>query len=193
MWIKRIITHIPNTLTILNLLCGCTSIVMAFNGDLRNSAIFLLLAFHADVFDGLTARLLKVQSAIGKELDSLADLLSFGLAPAVILHVIMKNEMAIETFSFSLPPGKWIPLLIPFLLTVFSALRLAKFNNDENQEDAFVGLPTPANALMVISLPLIAFRQPESFVMDWFSTPFGIIVYSVGIYPHDCTNSFVRT
>ena len=176
---KKIISQIPNTLTLLNLLFGSISILVAFSGDLRLSAILLLIAFHADIFDGLSARLLKVQSEIGKELDSLADLVSFGLAPAIILHVMMKNILGVEDFSFNLETIVWIQLLIPFLLPVFGAIRLAKFNIDENQSDKFIGLPTPANALMVISLPLIAYRQPESFVLDMFSQPIGIIIYSV--------------
>lgn len=176
---KTIVSQIPNTLTLLNLIFGCLSILMAFSGDLRLSAIFMLLAFHADIFDGLSARLLKVQSEIGKQLDSLADLISFGLAPAVVLHVMMKNLLDVQYFSFDLETIVWIQLLIPFLLPVFSALRLAKFNIDENQSDKFIGLPTPANALMVISLPLIAFRQPDSFVLDLFSQPISIIIYSI--------------
>ena len=178
---KRIISHIPNTLTILNLIGGCLSIVTAFSGDLRLSAIILLVAFHADIFDGMSARLLKVQSLLGKELDSLADLVSFGLAPAVILHVMLKEQLNVEAFEFSLSAKTWITLLIPFLLPVFAALRLAKFNVDDDQKNAFVGLPTPANALMVISLPLIAQSQPESFVLRCFSAPEGIIIYSIAV------------
>jgi len=181
MIVKKIVSQIPNTLTLLNLVFGCLSIVIAFSGDLRLSAILLLLAFHADIFDGMSARLLKVQSEIGKQLDSLADLISFGLAPAVILHVMMKNILDLQYFSFDLDTLVWIQLLIPFLLPVFGALRLAKFNIDENQSDKFIGLPIPANALMVISLPLIAFRQPDSFVLDLFSQPIGIIIYSLAV------------
>lgn len=179
MSIKRIVSHIPNTLTVLNLAFGSVAIIIAFAGDLRLSAIFLLLGFHADIFDGMAARLLNVQSAIGKELDSLSDLVSFGLAPAVILYNMLLRQLDVEGFSFSLPATTWITLLVPFLLPVFAALRLAKFNIDENQSDKFIGLPTPANALMVISLPLIAYRQPESFILDLFSQPLGIILYSV--------------
>ena len=179
MRIKNIISQIPNTLTLLNLFGGCLSILIAFNGNLRLSAILILISFHADIFDGFTARLLKAQTEVGKELDSLADLISFGLAPAVILHILMKNLMDIEVFDFSLPTKTWIMLLIPFLLPVFAALRLAKFNIDENQKDKFIGLPTPANALMVLSLPLIAYKQPESFIVDLFSNPATILVYSI--------------
>lgn len=176
---NRIIKHIPNTLTVLNLALGCVSIILAFSGDLRMSAIFLLLAFHADVFDGLTARMLGVQSAIGKELDSLSDVVSFGVAPAMILYNMLLIRLDVEGFSFRLPAGQMAILLTPFLLPVFGALRLAKFNIDESQKDKFIGLPTPANALMVMSLPLIAYRQPDSFVLDLFAGSAGIIVYSV--------------
>ncbi|MCK5821020.1 MAG: CDP-alcohol phosphatidyltransferase family protein [Bacteroidales bacterium] len=181
MLIKRLISHIPNTLTSINLIGGCLAILIAFSGDLRLSAIILLVAFHADIFDGMSARLLKVQSLMGKELDSLADLVSFGLAPAVILHVMLKQQLNIEAFAFSLPTETWITLLTPFTLPVFAALRLAKFNVDENQKDEFIGLPTPANALMVISLPLIAFSQPDSFIINLFSNPATIIIYSIAV------------
>lgn len=179
MSIKKIIAQIPNTLTLLNLFFGSVAIILAFSGDLRLSAIFLLLAFHADVFDGMSARLLKVQSDLGKELDSLSDIVSFGVAPAILLYNMLLIRLGADHFSFSLPAGEWITLLTPFLLPVFSAIRLAKFNIDENQKDKFIGMPTPANALMVISLPLIAYRQPDSFVLDLFSQPTGIIIYSV--------------
>ncbi len=175
---NRIIAQIPNALTILNLFFGCISIVYALEGELRMAAIMMLLAFHADIFDGMSARLLKVQSSIGKELDSLADLVSFGLAPAVVMHMMMRDTLAVDHFSFQMSPKEWIFLLIPFLLTIFSALRLAKFNVDENQTNKFIGLPTPANALMVLSLPLIAYKQPDSFVLDIFSNPIGVIAYS---------------
>lgn len=179
MRIKRIISHIPNTLTLLNLFLGSMSIVFAFSGDLRIGAILMLLAFHADIFDGMSARLLKVQSEVGKELDSLADLVSFGLAPAVILHVILKGQLEVEAFSFTLDTKTWIILLIPFILPIFAALRLAKFNIDEDQKDKFIGLPTPANALMVLALPLIIFRQPNSFLIDLMINTNGIIIYCI--------------
>lgn len=176
---KKIRSHIPNTLTLLNLAFGCISIVLAFSGDLRLSAIFLLLAFHADIFDGFAARLLRVQSSVGKELDSLADIVSFGVAPAMILFIMLLDRTGVTAFSFSLPAGDLLILLSPFLLPVFAALRLARFNIDENQKDKFIGLPTPANALMVMSLPLIAYRQPDSFLLDWFAGSEAIIIYAV--------------
>lgn len=176
---KNIIKHIPNTLTLLNIALGSISILYAFTGDLRMSAIFILLAFHADIFDGMSARILKAYSDLGKELDSLADVISFGLAPAIVLYNMLLNQLGVSGFSFKHSPDIWIQLLVPFLLPVFAALRLAKFNIDEEQKDKFIGLPTPANALMVLSLPLIAYRQPDSFVLDWFDQPTGILIYSV--------------
>ncbi len=139
--------HIPNFITSLNLIAGCISIVMALNNDLQSAAYLIILAAVFDFFDGMAARILKVKSAIGKELDSLADVVSFGVAPACIMYMLMRhstNEPGIDYKAF-----------LSFILVVFSALRLAKFNIDESQEDSFIGLPTPANALFIASLSFI--------------------------------------
>jgi CDP-diacylglycerol--serine O-phosphatidyltransferase len=135
--------HIPNTITSANLLCGCLSIQAAILGDLPKAAFFVLLAAFLDFFDGLAARLLKVSSPIGAQLDSLADVVSFGVAPSFMaFHLISEN---IEEKGLA---------YIAFLLAIFSALRLAKFNVDDRQTDQFIGLPTPANALLWVSLVL---------------------------------------
>ncbi len=178
---KRLIKQIPNTITLFNLLFGIISIILAFNGLLRESAIFILLAFHADIFDGLFARLLRVESPIGKELDSLADLVSFGLAPAVVLHRMVMDQLSLEQLAFQLPLIDLVFLLSPFLLPLFAAIRLARFNVDEEQKNVFIGLPTPANALMILALPLIAYRQPDSFILNCFSEPYCIGIYALTV------------
>lgn len=136
---KGIIKHLPNMITSLNLFSGCVACVFSFYGDFTIATYFILLAAVFDFFDGFVARLLHAYSTIGKELDSLADMVSFGLAPAVML------------FSFLTSINPYFAF-IAFLIPVFSALRLAKFNVDTRQTSSFIGLPTPANALFWVFL-----------------------------------------
>lgn len=132
--------HIPNTITSLNLASGCVSIVNALNGNFETAAYFILLAAVFDFLDGFTARLLKTYSPIGKDLDSLSDVVSFGVAPGMIVYKLIEESCYISDDPSWLA---WFALLIP----VASALRLAKFNIDKRQATSFIGLPTPANAL----------------------------------------------
>ena len=136
--------HIPNLLTCMNLLVGAVGILYVLSGEETPVIYFVALAGLFDLLDGFIARLLNVQSAIGKQLDSLADLISFGLLPSFFM---LKWIQASSEFY-------WIALII----AVFSAVRLANFNVDESQSDSFKGLPTPANALMLTSLVLIPFE-----------------------------------
>ncbi|MFA5217347.1 MAG: CDP-diacylglycerol--serine O-phosphatidyltransferase [Bacteroidales bacterium] len=175
----RLIAHLPNTLTALNLFSGALATVFALQGALVPAALLILAGFFFDLTDGLTARLLKVQSAIGKELDSLADLISFGMAPAAILFTISLRQSGELPLDFSQPLSTWWVFLIPFILPVFAGLRLAKFNVDENQTDHFSGLPTPANGLMVLVLPLVLRYQPDSFLISWLESAWFIPCYSL--------------
>ena len=144
----KIKQHIPNAITSMNLFSGCIAIVMAFEGAFIWVVFWVLLAAIFDFFDGMTARMLNAYSKIGKELDSLADVVSFGVAPAVAVFVWLQNYVIYpETFEII---RVFIPYLA-FLIPVFSALRLAKFNIDERQTTSFLGLPTPANAIFWIS------------------------------------------
>jgi CDP-diacylglycerol--serine O-phosphatidyltransferase len=149
--------HIPNAVTCLNLLCGCLALTFIFRGELVMGAYLVGVAAVADFFDGLLARALRVSSPIGKDLDSLADMVSFGVVPGAIIYQLLSQAVAPgpEESDFVLP-SLWIfaPLL-SFVITIFSALRLAKFNNDTRQTTSFIGLPTPACTLVVASLPLI--------------------------------------
>lgn len=140
--------HIPNTLTCLNLFSGCIACVMAFEAKYDLALGFIILGAVFDFFDGMMARLLNAPSAIGKDLDSLADDVSFGVAPSIIVFSLFK-EMHYPAGMESIAP--FFPYLA-FLISVFSALRLAKFNNDTRQSTSFVGLPVPANALFWASL-----------------------------------------
>ena len=153
----RLKRHLPNALTCVNLLCGCIALTLIFAGDLVTGAYFVGIAAVADFFDGLVARALRVSSPIGKDLDSLADMVSFGVVPGAILYKLLTKGMGFESNveDFMLPgPGIFFPYL-GFIVTIFSALRLAKFNNDTRQTTSFIGLPTPACTLVVASLPLI--------------------------------------
>ncbi len=132
--------HVPNGITSLNLVSGCVSIVLALNGQPQAAAMFILLAALFDFLDGLAARVLKAYSPIGKELDSLADVVSFGVAPAMILY---QELVLLAENTGSSPLWAWMAMVLP----VASALRLAKFNIDNRQDHYFLGLPTPANAL----------------------------------------------
>lgn len=176
---KSIYKHIPNTLTSLNLFCGSLSIMFAFQGNILLAAYLLLIAFHFDIFDGLSARMLKVSSDIGKELDSLADVISFGLAPAAILAIMLMSSLGIDELSLRSMEARDLLSLIPFLLPVFAAYRLARFNIRDSMLNSFEGMPTPANAIMVISVPLVANNHPGSFLVSWFESPAVIIAYSL--------------
>ncbi|OGX84289.1 CDP-alcohol phosphatidyltransferase family protein [Hymenobacter glacialis] len=140
--------HLPNAVTCLNLLCGCLALTNIFAGKLEIGAYFVAVAAVADFLDGLVARALRVSSAIGKDLDSLADMVSFGVVPGAIFFELLTRSVK----SGGLP--EWVPY-VGFLVSIFSALRLAKFNNDTRQTTSFIGLPTPACTLVVASLPLI--------------------------------------
>lgn len=147
---NAITRHIPNTVTCLNLFSGCIACVMAFETKYELALGFIILSAIFDFFDGMLARLLNAPSPIGKELDSLADDVSFGVAPALMIFSFLKEPNILYPeflSSFKL----YIPYTA-FLIAVFSALRLAKFNIDERQTSSFIGLPTPANALFWGSL-----------------------------------------
>ena len=147
--------HIPNAITCGNLLCGCLAIVKAFEGDLVWAAYLVGIAAVLDFFDGFAARMLKVSSPIGKDLDSLADMVTFGVVPGVVMYKLLQiNEFTYENAIYSFSFIKGIEYLA-FIIPIFSAIRLAKFNNDIRQSDSFIGVPTPANAILIASLALI--------------------------------------
>ena len=140
--------HIPNSLTCCNLMCGCMATGAAFYGNYRWAIVVIIVGAVFDFFDGMVARLLGVSSPIGKELDSLADVVTFGVAPSAILFYLFHE---VQYPAFLEPAAKILPYTA-FLMAAFSALRLAKFNLDTRQATSFIGLPTPANALFWGSL-----------------------------------------
>jgi CDP-diacylglycerol--serine O-phosphatidyltransferase len=143
----RLTKHLPNAITCANLFSGCIGIVLAFQGESIAAAYAIFLSAIFDFFDGLASRVLKSFSGIGKDLDSLADIVSFGVLPAVIMYQLFLQAHQIKISSYL--------NFIAFLIPVFSALRLAKFNIDTRQSENFIGLPTPANAILIASFPLI--------------------------------------
>ena len=135
--------HIPNTLTSCNLISGCIAIVFALSANYTMALTFIVVGAVFDFFDGMSARLLGVSSPIGKELDSLAEVVTFGVAPSSMIYTLLLTLSKSgwnETLTFAIP-------YVAFVMAAFSALRLAKFNLDERQTTSFIGLPTPANAL----------------------------------------------
>ena len=135
--------HIPNSITCCNLISGCIATYFAFRHDFEWALAWMVIGAVFDFFDGMTARLLHVSSPIGKELDSLADDITFGLAPSAMLFA----ELGVVAYPSALEPLREVLPFVAFVMAAFSALRLAKFNLDERQSLGFIGLPTPANAL----------------------------------------------
>lgn len=152
--------YIPNTLTTLNLICGLVSVTMVLSGNLTGAGVMIFIATVFDFLDGAMARLLKAYSELGKQLDSLADLVSFGVAPGLIMYQMLSISCTGSCNIFErLSITPYLAMLIP----VCSALRLAKFNVDLRQEVNFIGLPTPANAIFFASIPLVMNVQPRLF------------------------------
>lgn len=167
------IKHLPNAITCLNLFCGCLGIVFAFQGNLVFASYAIVIAAIFDFFDGMVARLLKAYSEIGKELDSLADMVSFGVLPSIIIYHLFLQAPQIGSFSVYLN-------FSAFLIAIFSALRLAKFNIDIRQSENFIGLPTPANAILIASLPMII-SQSNFFLNSYILNPFFLFSFSLGM------------
>jgi CDP-diacylglycerol--serine O-phosphatidyltransferase len=156
--ISNIFFWVPNAITSLNLVSGSLAVFFAINGQLGWASILIFAAAVFDFFDGFSARLLKAYSVIGKELDSLADLVSFGLAPAAMVFTMIQLALFGEINliqNINGTPSEWILLFSSLLITVSGAFRLAKFNTDDRQTESFLGMPIPANAIFFASLGLI--------------------------------------
>ncbi len=164
----NIVKNIPNAVTSMNLLCGLMGVICTFGGDFRTAFIFMMAAALCDFCDGLTARLLKAHSELGKELDSLADMVSFGVLPSLMTYKLMTAVSGNSLLAFT-----------PLLIGVFSALRLAKFNIDERQSDNFIGLATPACAMICGSFAYYVTNDTSSVLHGWASSKFFIPAASV--------------
>jgi CDP-diacylglycerol---serine O-phosphatidyltransferase len=176
--------NIPNIITLLNMLSGTLAAIYAVQGNMIMAALFVGLGIFFDFFDGLAARALNVKSELGLQLDSLADMITSGLVPGIVMFQLLLKalpgsmlEMSENWESHSVNSWfEWnfpILALIGLLITAASGYRLAKFNIDDRQTDSFIGLPTPANALLILSLPLILVYQPHPIAVgiilnEWF-------------------------
>lgn len=158
--------HIPNLITSLNVVSGTLSVFMVMYGRVELAALLILVAMVFDFFDGMAARLLHVKSEIGKELDSLADMVSFGVAPAILAHFLIKMTLfaGVPGEIQDLPVSQQILLFSPLLIPAFSAYRLAKFNLDPRQSMSFIGMPTPANALFWVGLVFGFFYARDMYI-----------------------------
>ncbi len=171
---KSIIKAIPNTLTLLNLVSGLAGILF-WQHDLLYAAMCVYLAMVFDFFDGFSARLLGATSDIGKQLDSLADLVSFGVLPACILFGVLHPDFLWMTKT-DVPVFSFLLIAVP----LFSALRLARFNLDETQTYGFKGLPTPANAFWIAAVPFIVMYSPEnSIAFKLFSGQMSLVIFAL--------------
>lgn len=164
----KIKKYIPDAITSMNVLCGTLGVVAAFNGWLTQAFLLMLCAAVFDFFDGFAARALGAYSDLGKELDSLCDMVSFGVLPAVLLLQLRSGLAGLDIWSF-----------FPVLIAVFSAIRLAKFNIDERQHMSFIGLPTPACAIICGALAFYVTKTPDSFLATWVAGKVFIPVLSV--------------
>lgn len=183
------IKQIPNVITSLNLLCGTIAIFFAISGDLITTSLFVFLGIFFDFFDGFAARVLNAQSKVGLELDSLADMITSGVVPGIVMVQLLQLSITGDSIDISqlFSSENWnasVYQYLPFfglLITLASAYRLAKFNVDTRQTTSFIGLPTPANALLVLSIPLmLEFQYVESLANIVLNTWFllGITILS---------------
>lgn len=174
--------HIPNFLTSLNIVSGSLSVTFALEGHINLAVLTMFLASLFDFFDGMSARLLKAYSPIGKELDSLADMISFGLAPGMIVLTLQKYALFGDVPSLIDTSGGWLSwvfLLSAFFIPVMSGIRLAKFNIDERQATSFIGLPTPANAIFFASLALIAENGNRPVLDGILLSPYSLFFFTI--------------
>jgi len=184
--------QVPNIITLLNLLSGTIAVIFAVKGHLELTALWVIIGIFFDFFDGLAARLLQAQSELGLQLDSLADMVTSGVAPGIVMFQLLNRSLSSSTWGTTVPivsdvskqptleqlffdfSGISYPIaLVGLLITLASAYRLAKFNIDTRQTTSFIGLPTPANTLLIVSLPLILATSPPDLVVQgienkWF-------------------------
>lgn len=177
--------YIPNAITLLNLFCGCIAAVYAFNDSLMLAGVFVGLGIFFDFFDGLAARVLHVSSELGKQLDSLADLITSGLVPGIVMCQMLADATGHgDTILTVSDATNWTSAttlfkevtFLGFLITAASAYRLANFNIDTRQSDSFIGVPTPANAIFIISLGILAQVGDVMWFYDLLVNPYVLIV-----------------
>lgn len=169
--------HIPNIITLLNLFCGCVALVFASDKNFEMAFYLVCLGIFLDFFDGFFARLFKVSSPLGLQLDSLADMVTSGVVPGFVMFLLLSNGQHEITSNFFFP-------YLGFIITMGSCYRLANFNIDERQTDSFIGLPTPANTLFIMSLPLVLMYSDSLFLLEILTSQWvllGITLFSAYI------------
>lgn len=178
--------HIPNFITSLNLLCGCIALFFAFSNELITASVFVFLGIFFDFFDGFFARLLHVQSKVGMELDSLADVVTSGVVPGVVMMQLLSESLFGVPYSIDIfKSADWqsgIVVFLPFIglfIAVAAAYRLAKFNVDTRQTDQFIGMPTPAVSIWTLSIPLILVYQNSAFLENLFLNTYFLIGFTL--------------
>lgn len=173
--------HIPNAITLLNLLAGLFALIHAFNGNYNEAFSLVCLGIFFDFWDGFFARIWKVQSPIGLQLDSLADMVTSGVVPGLVMYKMLADIQENQS-QYNLTEDTYYMGVVPylgFLITLASCYRLAKFNVDTRQTDSFIGLPTPANALLIMSIPMIQFHSEFEWLVDFLSNPFVLVGVTV--------------
>lgn len=173
--------HIPNTITLLNLLAGLLALIHAFNGNYNEAFSLVCLGIFFDFWDGFFARIWKVQSPIGLQLDSLADMVTSGVVPGLVMYKML-GDIQENQSQYNLTEDTYFMGVVPylgFLITLASCYRLAKFNVDTRQTDSFIGLPTPANALLIMSIPMIQFHSEFEWLVDFLSNPYVLVGITV--------------
>jgi CDP-diacylglycerol--serine O-phosphatidyltransferase len=166
--------HIPNSITLLNLLCGCIAMVFVTESDFEMAFYFVCLGIFLDFFDGFFARLLKVSGPLGLQLDSLADMVTSGVVPGYVMYFLLSSSQHEISSSPLLP-------YMGFIITMGSCYRLAVFNIDTRQTNSFIGLPTPANALFILSLPLVLKYSDSLLILEVLTNQWFLLVITLYI------------
>ncbi|WP_313803897.1 CDP-alcohol phosphatidyltransferase family protein [Flavobacterium sp.] len=169
--------QIPNLITFLNLICGVLALIHAFNGNYNEAFSLVCLGIFFDFWDGFFARIFNAQSALGVQLDSLADMVTSGVVPGVVMYKMLSDIQENQEI-YTLTSDTYYMAAVPyigFIITIASCYRLAKFNIDERQTDSFIGLPTPANALLIMSIPMILFANQFDWLSNILSNPYFLV------------------
>lgn len=170
--------HIPNTITLLNLASGLLALIAIFNGFFDEAFIFVSLGIFFDFWDGFFARKFNVAGSLGLQLDSLADMVTSGVVPGLLMFKLFDNIQKDDTSIYYLTDEFWYMGFVPylgFLITIASCYRLANFNIDTRQTESFIGLPTPANAILIMSIPMIQYFSSWSWLTELLSNPYYLL------------------
>jgi CDP-diacylglycerol--serine O-phosphatidyltransferase len=174
--------HIPNAITLLNLASGLLAIIAIFKGYYDEAFLFVCLGIFFDFWDGFFARKFNVSGELGLQLDSLADVVTSGVVPGLMIFKLLQDIQEDDTSIYYLTEEYYYMGFVPylgFIVTLASAFRLAKFNIDTRQTDSFIGLPTPANALFIMSIPMIQFDGTHEWLVNALFNPFVLLIISL--------------